>query len=134
MALNNASIVAAPSSISVTGGSAVNFVSAGAVSDAMRLIVPTDADFRTRRSIDFSVKVPKVNSSSINGYTLGRARALYKQPKLLANGKIVTNTVALEIAYDFESTDVEVQRMLDTGAQLFFDTDFTSFWKYLSLG
>lgn len=134
MALSNAAIVVAPTSIAPTGGTAVTFASNGISGPGeLTLVVPADTDFRTRRSIDVKVKPAKVSVSAPNGYTQARISFLFKKPKILANTKITVNTAKVEFSYDVETTPTEIQELLDIMAQICFDADFTPTVKLLSL-
>lgn len=134
MSLNNAAIVIAPTSIAPTGGSALTFASNGLQGPGkVTLVVPTDTDYRTRRSLDVTVKPASVSAGAPNGYTQNRITFVFKKPKVLANTKITVNTVKVEFAYDVETTQTEIQELLDVAAQLCFDADFTPTVKLLSL-
>lgn len=132
MPVSNASIVTAPTSITVTGGTAVTFASLGLADGKQTLFVASDTDQRTRRSIDVSVKPAKPSPSAPNGYTQPRATVTLKKPKILANGKITVATLRVEMAYDVEYTQAEIQELVDFGAQFFCDSDFTNLWKQMS--
>jgi len=133
MSLQNAGIVTAPSSIAASGGSALNFSSLGPSSNgAVVLYVAADTDLRLRRTLKAIAKTPTVNVSAPNGFTQARTQTLFSKPKLLANGKITVNTVRIEVSYDVETTQTEIQELLDVGAQILCDSDFTSYHKALS--
>jgi len=134
MSLANAGIVTAPSSIAASGGTAVTFVSNGSPSAGkLNIFVSAATDLRLRRSIDVTVRPPSANVSAPNGYTQARISFLFKKPKLLANGKITVNTSRVEFAYDVETTQAEIQDLLDTASQICFDADFTPTTKTLTL-
>jgi len=134
MSLVNAGVVTAPSSISASGGTALTFASAGQPSSGrLSLIVPADTDLRVRRGMEITVKTPSPQSTAPNGYTQARASYLFKYPKLLANGKITVNTAKVEFAYDVETTQTEIQQLLDIAAQICCDGDFTPTTKTLQL-
>lgn len=133
MALSNANTLSG-ATITASGGTAVTWATQGLVGNKNVLVVPADTDFRVRRQIDAVVKQPSPSASAPNGYTQARASVLYKKPILLANGKITVNTVRVEVAYDVETSAAQLTDMLDTGAQMCFDADFTPVFKQLSLG
>jgi len=134
MSLQNAGIVTAPSAFTPTGGTALTFVSAGNfAAGKVTLYVAADTDFRVRRTIDVTVKTPTPQLSTPNGYTQARGKAIFKKPKLLANGKITVNTVTVDVAYDVECTQAEIQELMDVGAQMLVDSDFIPVYKALSL-
>lgn len=134
MSLSNAAIVVAPTSIAPTGGTALTFSSNGIQGPGqLQLVVPADTDMRTRRTLDVTVKSAKVSVGAPNGYTQNRVSYFYRKPKLLANGKITVNTAKIEFSYDVETTQAEIQELLDVSAQICFDADFTPTTKLLSL-
>jgi len=134
MSLSNAGIVTAPSSIAATGGTALNFSSVGSPSKGkVSLIVTADTDLRLRRTIDVSASAPTVNAGAPNGYSQARVQFLFRKPKLLANGKITVNTVSVNFGYDVETTQAEIQELLDVASQMCFDADFTPTVKSLSI-
>lgn len=134
MSLINASLVTAPTAIAPTGGTALAFASLGSPSlGKVSLYVPTDTTFTTRRSLDVTVKPSKANAASLNGYTQNRVTMIYKKPKVLASGKITVNTAKVELSFDIETTQLEVQELMDIGAQLLFDADTAPTFKTLSL-
>lgn len=133
MSLNNAAVVTAPTSIAATGGTALTLASAGSDGITNRLIVTADTDFRTRRSIVASIKTPKPLATAPNGYTQARSKAVYTKPKLLANTKYTNNTISIEISVDVETTQTEIQELMDVGAQMLFDADFIQLWKTQNL-
>jgi len=128
MAISNAVLNTAPTSITVTGGSALTFTSM-APGAKNELIVSADTDLRTRRTMTVEAKMAKPAVGAPNGYSQQRMTVLYRKPKLLANGKIIVNTVRVEMAYDVETTQTEIQELMDVGAQTLFDADFTALWK-----
>lgn len=133
MSLLNAAVVTAPTTISVTGGSALTFVPVTNNGSNVELVVATDTDNRTRRRLLASVSLPKVSPTAPNGYTQARVEVKFRKPKLLANGKYTTNELIVSMRYDAETSDTEIQEMRDVGAQLLFDADFANTWKLQSL-
>lgn len=133
MSLINAAVVTAPTSIAPTGGTALAFVATQNNGNSVTLAVASDADMRLRRSITATISPPKVSASAPNGYSQQRNEVKFKKPKLLANGKYTTNEVILTMRVDPETTQVEIQELIDVGAQMFFDADFVNFWKLQSL-
>jgi len=134
MALNNLAVVTGPSNIAPTGGTALTFTSNGFTGPGkLTLVVPADTDLRLRRSMDVTVKQARVSSSAPNGYTQPRITVIYKKPKLLANGKITVNTIKVEAAYDVETTQTEIQELIDVAAQVCSDSDVEPTFKLLSL-
>jgi hypothetical protein len=134
MSLSNAVIKTAPTSIATTGGTDLTYASLGnSAPGVLELYVPADTDFRIRRSLTVSIKSPKLSVNAPNGYTQQRVKMLYRKPKLLANGKYTVQTCTVEVAYDIEASQADIQDLIDTGAQLCFDADFTPSFKAASL-
>jgi hypothetical protein len=58
---------------------------------------------------------------------------LFKQPKVLANGNKTTNTVKVEVSYDPETTDAEIEALCECAAQVTGTATFLPFYKTLNL-
>jgi hypothetical protein len=115
-------------SATVDGGTDQDLVSLGLTEGKHVVYYDGDTDFRSRRTIEFTVKEPKVQSSAPNGYTQARAVALMRVPLELDNGEITVNTVRLEVAVDPETEDSEITDLVYQAAQLFYADDFLGFW------
>lgn len=126
--LNNA-IAYEGGTINLTGGSAVAYSGFGGFQNRLIIGVSADTDARLRRTIEFSVTAPKISPNSPNGYTQQKNRCVIKRPILLANGKFTTCSVSIDISYDVEMSQTEKQKLLDTAAQVFFNSDFIEFAK-----
>ena len=89
MSLKNLSLLTGATLVAPTGGSAMPFLSIGSNADNPdTLYCTSDTDFRTQRTVDVSVKRPKVSATAPNGYTQARATAVFKFPLELENGNI----------------------------------------------
>jgi len=137
MAIKNASLVTAPTSIAATGGTALAFTGLGIQNNSVKAVVTTDTDLRTRRSILAKVKEARPNPNSIGGYTMQRNSIKISVPKLktLPSGAqvVANNYVMVEVGYDVETTPTEKQLLLDLGAQSCFDADLAPTLKDGSL-
>lgn len=131
MSLKDASVMTAPTSFTVNGGSALAFTEVQSAGNKVIIGVAADTDLRLRRTIEATVHSPKPNNGSPNGYTQARTKTVYKAPLLLDNGQITINTVKVEVAFDVESTDAERTELCDIGAQIFTDSDFRNLLKNL---
>jgi len=132
MAFNNASVVTTPTSITVTGGTALAFTGLGIQNNEVTAVVVTDTDLRTRRSITGKVKNARPNPNSIGGYTMQRNSERIVIPKLKTVGAtqvVQNNYVYIEIGYDVETTPTEKQLLMDLGAQAFIDADWSALLK-----
>lgn len=125
--MSTITVVTAPSAFAPTGGTNLVFSSNGApVAGKAAFVVAADTDFRVQRSLDLKVTRPSPKLDAPNGYTQARAQALFRYPKLLANGKITVNTASLTIAFDPEATPTEVSQLLDVIAQMATDSETRS--------
>jgi hypothetical protein len=79
------------------------------------------------------VKPYAVSDSAPGGYTQQRATMLLKKPKVLANGNRTVNTARYELAYDPETTNAEIEEMVETSAQCIGTSAFLPFYQTLNL-
>lgn len=120
-------------SVAATGGTDVTLVSLGIQGNKNTLAFSTDTNLATRRLAEFSVKAPQVQASAVGGYTQARNTILVKFPKTLANGNITINTAKVEVAYDPQTTQAEVESYCEQISQMVGTTAFMSFQKDQSL-
>lgn len=121
--------------ITPSGGSASAYTAMGnPVGGSVKLACSTDTEYRTRKTIDVSIKEPKASASAPGGMTQARINSYARVPLLLDNGSYTTCTVRAEIAFDPEYTTAEVLELRKLGAQLFVDTDMDDAYNLLSLG
>jgi len=132
MPLTSASVLTG-ATITPSGGSALAFDGAGIRNGTHTLNCDADTDLRTRRQFVCSVKEPRPSAGAPNGSTQARAAIVFKSPLALDNDNVTVNTVRVEVAYDPETTSAEIDELLVIGAQMFSDSDFTDFYKQLSL-
>jgi len=115
--------------VAASGGTDVTLVSLGIQGNKNPLIFSTDTNLATRRLAEFSVKQPAVSTSAPGGYTQARNTILVKFPKTLSNGSITVNTAKMELAYDPQTTQAEVETYCETIAQMSGTAAFMSFQK-----
>lgn len=132
MPLSTASILSG-ATMAPSGGSALDFASAGQSKGVNTLYATDDTDLRTRRSIVATTKDPKVSSSAPNGYTQARSTVVYKAPLVLDNGNVTVNTVRIEVSSDVETSTAEKTELLVIASQICNDADFVEFFQQLSL-
>lgn len=92
------------------------------------LVCTSDADFKTRRSFEASIKPAKPLAGAPNGYSQARNLVLYRQPLVLDNGETTVDTWRLELSRDIETDTAELQQMLDALIQTVTSSDFADFW------
>jgi len=119
--------------VAATGGTDVTLQSLGIQSNKNTLTFSTDTSNITRRTIEFSVKPYAVSESAPGGYTQQRCTALLKAPKVLANLNRTVNTAKFELAYDPETTNAEIEQMLETIGQTIASAAFLAFYTTLNL-
>jgi hypothetical protein len=118
---------------SFTGGSALNFASKGLVGSSLTLYDEGAVDYVNRKDLVLSVKNPKINAGSPNGYTQARSEVLWKFPLVLDNGSSTVNTARLTIATDVETTDAERLEMRQQVAQALLNSDMVEFFDNQAL-
>lgn len=120
-------------SVAATGGTDVTLTSLGVQGNKNTLTFSTDTSNLTRRLVEFSVKPYAESASAPGGYTQQRCTVLLKTPKVLANGNRTVNTVKVEVAYDPETTNAEIESMVETISQMVGTSAFLSFYTTLNL-
>lgn len=133
MAINASTIKEGATTVAATGGTDVTLTSLGAQGNKNTFIFSTDSANITRRLLELTVKPYSVDASKPGGYTQQRATALFKQPKVLANGNKTMNTVKVEVSYDPETTDAEIEALVECAAQATGTANFLPFYKTLNL-
>lgn len=133
MSIKSASILV-DGTVATTGGTATSFKDKGGDLVSWRSILDDGSEFLSQTQVEFSIRDPKPNSGSPNGYSQARSSVVIQKPLLLDNGEYTVNTVRLTLSVDHETTDAEIQNLLVTTAQLLVDSDYADFWKKQSLG
>lgn len=132
MAISTASVLK-DGTVATTGGTATGVIEKGSTLNTLDVILDDSSEFIAQSTVHFTVKDPKVNAGSPNGYTQARNVVLLKVPLALDNGNYTVNTLSITLAVDHETTDAEIESMLVYGAQLLHDSDFSDYWKKQSL-
>jgi len=132
MGLKTMSLTSA-ATISVSGGSALAFADDGTlVSNGLHLIVPADADYKTRRSITVKNRPPSYDAKLIR-WSKDKKSVTLVVPQVLADGSTVFNTLRLEREVHPDLAAATATEMNKLGAQLLTDTDLDAFWSTGSL-
>lgn len=119
--------------ITPSGGTALAFNASVPYNGSVKAYCTTDTDLRSRRTIDFSVKEPKVSPSAPAGYTQARANTFIRAPLALDNGSSTTNTVSIGFSFDPETTQAEVLELRKLAVLAIIDSDLDGFYNNLSL-
>jgi len=104
----------APTSYTVTGGTAQTVTTNYSDGKKLELGITTDLVIKTRRSVTFERKPSQADPSAPNGMTQERHSVFSKQPKVLANTKLTNNTAKAVIAFDPEATTAERLWLMDS--------------------
>lgn len=117
---------------SFAGGTTKTFVPDGlTVAGGIHVVDSSVADFRLRPQITAKTRNPKqVNG----GYTKDMREILLVRPTLDSLGQVQFNYLRIQRALHPEYLAADAADMLVQGAQLFVDTDLTSFYSVGSLG
>lgn len=102
--------------VSEAGGAAVTYAFRAGNDETRHYHVLADTDLRIRRSCTVRNVPPRPNVSSPSGYTQARATITFREPMVLANGKITVNTSKQELAYDIEASSALKTRLINAQA------------------
>lgn len=120
--------------VSTTGGADLTLSQVGGSSPTSVTCALGTGDYKTLRTIDFKIALPRINASSPNGYTQRRMEAVCKFPRELANGNLTVDTVRILLATDVETSDANMLTMRKVAAELLYrESEFSDFWDQQSL-
>jgi len=126
MGLKNMSLLSS-ATITPSGGTALVFSDDGVtIQNGVHLVVPADADYRTRRSITAKYRPPVVDKDGV--YTKDKKYLSITIPQILASGKIVNNVWRVEREVHPELAAASCTEGNKIAAQLLFDADLDAFW------
>jgi len=121
--------VSTGATLSASGGTTLTFSPDGTtIQNGVRLIVPADTTYTTRRNAVFKYSAPVINPVD-GSYKKDKKSVSYTQPLVLANGKVVFNTIRIEREVHPELSAAAALDLAIVGAQLLFDSDVTNFWS-----
>lgn len=128
MGVQNAAIAIGASSVAATGGTSTTFTPDGNnPAKGVHLIDAADTNALTRKEILVYNRASSLQPDQ--SFSKAIRKVHFKVPKVLASGKLSYSWVRAEVEYHPEVTDAEITSMVMSGAQLFGDSDFLSFWK-----
>jgi len=102
--------------ISSSGGTDVVYTLVRTEGNTNFFAVLTDTDLRIQRTLEITISRPYPSPAQPNGYSQMRAKFYWKEPVVLANGKITVNGFKQEIHFDVETAAAVKQRLLDAGS------------------
>lgn len=119
--------------LSATGGTALAFADDGvSIQNGLHLVVPSDTDYQTRRGLTAKYRPPTLDSKT-NSYGKDKKSLCLTLPQVLADGRVVFNTLRIEREVHPGLAQSSVDELTKLGAQLLFDTDLSAFWATGSL-
>lgn len=128
MTIKDASVLVG-TTLSGTGGTATGFLDGGDSVGIHNVALDDSSEFINQTGLQFTTKAPKVLASAPNGYTQRRCTVVIQRPLALDNDGRTVNTLRMELAVDIETTAAEVSSLLELGAQVLFDSDYSDFWQ-----
>lgn len=134
MGLQNATLMVG-ATISSTGGTSTAFVPNGAsVTNGTQVVDSTNTNAVTRASITAKT-IKQAVIDVVTGLFIGKTKRQMQlvRPKVLASGRVVFPLIRIELETVPDCTDAEITALLNEGAMLLSDSDFTSFWKLGSI-
>lgn len=133
MSIQNASIMDNATALAPTGGTAITLANSGpALNGVVNAYVTNDSSMKTRRTLTFQVKKPKVNANSLGGYTQAYRKIEILFPRTLADGKVTYDAVKIEHRTDISATNAEINNQRYIGGQILGDSDFDAFYQALN--
>lgn len=133
MGLKTMSLIAAPTSITPAGGTALVFAEDGVtISNGLHLIVPADADYQTRRVVTIKNRPPTLDPKT-GSYSKDKKSMCLALPIILADGRVVFNTIRIEREVHPSLSAANALEMNNLGAQMLVDADVATFWATGSL-
>lgn len=127
MGLKNMSLLTA-ATIAASGGTALVFAEDGiTVQNGLHLIIPADADYQTRRQATFKSRQPTLDAKT-GAYGKDKKSVSYVEPILLADGKVVFNTLRIERDVHPSTPAAKLTDMNKVGCQLLTGTNVDPFW------
>lgn len=132
MALKNMSLLAS-ATIAASGGTALVFADDGiTIANGVHLIVPGDTNYQTRRTLTAKYR-PSTIDPKTNSYGKDKKSVSLARPVVLADGRVVFNTIRIEREMHPSMSAEDCVEMNKLGAQLLVDTDTDAFWANGSL-
>jgi len=119
--------------IAVSGGTDVSLLSRGGSLGTIKVILDDGSEYLNQTAMDFSIKEPKVNIGSPNGYTQMRNVLKITQPKVLSNGNSTLNSVTVNLGTDVETSNAEISELLQLASQVLTESSFDDFWQNQSV-
>lgn len=115
--------------VAATGGSDTTLSSLGVQNGTNTLIFSTDTAVMTQRTAAFYAKLSVANPSALGGFTQSRRKMTLKFPKVKADLTRTMITMEVNVGFDIETTDAEIESYMEQASQMLATTNFLPFWK-----
>lgn len=130
MAIQNSTILTGATSSAAGGVSSTLSLTGNKVQNGIQVADMGVADYRIRPFINFKYRQPGFTAGV---YGKAKNEAMIVIPKILTSGLTVFPLLRIGFEPHPEMTDAEMVKMLSWGAQLLYDADYVSFFKYGAL-
>jgi len=128
MPLLNANLRTESTGATFTGGTDTPLSSLGQNLNEHKMFINGVAEGTLDRvTLEFKSSLPKPSATSPSGFTQMRSTIVIKVPKTLASGKIVVQTLRMQLGTDVESADAERLEIARIGSQILFEPEFQLF-------
>lgn len=132
MSVVNASILSG-ATWAPSGGTALAFIPDGrTVQNGVSLVVSTDTNLVTRRSLELRTVLPAYPASSSAFARMGKNTLLYRCPFVGPDGKLYSQPIRIEASFHPDYT--EKGNRMNEAIALLADSDFAGFWASSLLG
>lgn len=133
MGLRTMSLLAG-AAVTASGGTALAFSDDGvSIPNGLHMVVPSDANYQTRRQVTAKVKQPTVDPKT-GVYGKDRKSISLTVPMVLIDGKVVFNVIRVEREVHPSYAAADALELNKLAAQLLTDTDTADFWAAGTLG
>lgn len=132
MGLKTMSLLAS-ATVAASGGSALAFAEDGvAITNGLHLVVPADADYKTRRMVTIKNRPPTYDSKTAVWSKDKKSMSLVL-PIVLDDGRTVFNTLRVEREVHPDLEAASCTELNKLAAQMLIDSDTDAFWATGSL-
>lgn len=114
---------------SPSGGTATGVSFLSSQGSTSRFLLTDDANYRLRKTFNFTNTESQQNSGYPGGATPNKRRVSVVSPVLLDDGSYFNNQVIIEIIAHPELEDTDINALQGLGMLVLSDADFAGFWE-----
>lgn len=96
-----------------TGGTDVTLSVSSQSGDIVELVDFSEPDFRLRSKARVTVSQPSVDSRNPTGYSQSRSKITLSKGKILDNGSVSYNSIAVNMGFDFTLVTTDRLKMIE---------------------